>query len=167
MVTRLACIAQRSVSSKRWTRYCSEASWSARMAVDWKRRSLWKSWAISRTRRWKGSFLMSNSPVFWNLRMSRRATVPGRYLRGRLRCPLGWAVLRAALVASCLRGALPPVDFRAVCFVRAITYGIQVRSWVVFGCRCSFRGSRCVTSMLAHPARNIQCTPFFHALWLF
>ena len=28
--------------------------------------------------------------------------------------------MRAALVASCLRGALPPVDLRAVCFVRAI-----------------------------------------------
>jgi hypothetical protein len=28
--------------------------------------------------------------------------------------------LRAALVASCLRGALPPVDLRAVCLVRAI-----------------------------------------------
>ena len=28
--------------------------------------------------------------------------------------------MRAALVASCLRGALPPVDFRAVCLVRAI-----------------------------------------------
>jgi hypothetical protein len=27
--------------------------------------------------------------------------------------------MRAALVASCLRGALPPVDLRAVCFVRA------------------------------------------------
>jgi len=27
--------------------------------------------------------------------------------------------LRAALVASCFRGALPPVDLRAVCFVRA------------------------------------------------
>ena len=26
----------------------------------------------------------------------------------------------AALEASCLRGALPPVDLRAVCFVRAI-----------------------------------------------
>ena len=26
----------------------------------------------------------------------------------------------AAFVASCLRGALPPVDLRAVCFVRAI-----------------------------------------------
>ncbi len=30
------------------------------------------------------------------------------------------ADLRAALVANCLRGAFPPVDFRAVCFVRAI-----------------------------------------------
>ena len=29
-------------------------------------------------------------------------------------------LLRAAFVASCLRGAFPPVDFRAVCFVRAI-----------------------------------------------
>ena len=26
----------------------------------------------------------------------------------------------AALVASCFRGAFPPVDFRAVCFVRAM-----------------------------------------------
>ena len=32
----------------------------------------------------------------------------------------GGADLRAALVASCLRGALPPVDLRAVCLVRAI-----------------------------------------------
>ena len=30
------------------------------------------------------------------------------------------AVLRADLAASCLRGALPPVDFLAVCLVRAI-----------------------------------------------
>ena len=30
------------------------------------------------------------------------------------------ADFRAAFVANCLRGALPPVDFRAVCFVRAI-----------------------------------------------
>jgi hypothetical protein len=27
---------------------------------------------------------------------------------------------RADLVASCLRGAFPPVDLRAVCFVRAM-----------------------------------------------
>ena len=31
------------------------------------------------------------------------------------------ALLRAALVAYCLRGAFPPVDLRAVCFVRAIS----------------------------------------------
>ena len=30
------------------------------------------------------------------------------------------ADLRAALVASCLRGAFPPVDLRAVCLVRAM-----------------------------------------------
>ena len=30
------------------------------------------------------------------------------------------ADFRAALEASCLRGALPPVDLRAVCLVRAI-----------------------------------------------
>ena len=34
--------------------------------------------------------------------------------------PVAGALLRAALVASCLRGALPPVDFLAVCLVRAI-----------------------------------------------
>lgn len=36
------------------------------------------------------------------------------------------ADLRAALVASCLRGALPPVDLRAVCLVRAMWIG---RKW--------------------------------------
>ena len=30
------------------------------------------------------------------------------------------ALFRAALVAACLRGAFPPVDLRAVCFVRAM-----------------------------------------------
>jgi len=34
--------------------------------------------------------------------------------------PVVGADLRAAFVASCLRGALPPVDLRAVCFVRAM-----------------------------------------------
>ena len=36
----------------------------------------------------------------------------------------GGADLRAALVASCLRGALPPVDLRAVCLVRAILFDV-------------------------------------------
>nr|DAD22016.1 TPA_asm: hypothetical protein HUJ06_023479 [Nelumbo nucifera] len=49
MVTRLAWIAQRFVSSKRPTRYASAASCNARTAWLWKRRSVLKSWAISRT----------------------------------------------------------------------------------------------------------------------
>ncbi len=44
--------------------------------------------------------------------------------------PVAGADLRAALVASCLRGALPPVDLRAVCFVRAIVGGgVRVGGW--------------------------------------
>lgn len=58
--------------------------------------------------------------LFWYLRISRRATVPGRYRCGFFTPPLAGADLRAALVASCFRGALPPVDLRAVCLVRAI-----------------------------------------------
>ena len=42
------------------------------------------------------------------------------YRWGFLTPPVAGALLRAALVASCLRGAFPPVDLRAVCFVRAI-----------------------------------------------
>ncbi len=46
--------------------------------------------------------------------------MPGRYLWGFLTPPVAGADLRAALVASCFLGALPPVDLRAVCLVRAI-----------------------------------------------
>ena len=77
MVTRLAWIAHRLVSSKRPTRYASEASCRATTADDWKRRSVLKSWAISRTRRWNGSLRIRSSVDFWYLRISRRATVPG------------------------------------------------------------------------------------------
>lgn len=34
--------------------------------------------------------------------------------------PVAGALFLAAFVASCFRGALPPVDFLAVCFVRAM-----------------------------------------------
>ena len=37
-----------------------------------------------------------------------------------LHSPVAGALLRAALVASCFLGALPPVDLRAVCLVRAM-----------------------------------------------
>ena len=124
MVTRLACIAQRFVSSKRPTRYASAASCTARTADAWKRRSPLKSCAISRTRRWNGSLRMRSSVDFWYLRISRSATVPGLYLWGFLTPPVAGADFLAAFVASCLRGALPPVDLRAVCLVRAIFFSI-------------------------------------------
>jgi hypothetical protein len=41
------------------------------------------------------------------------------------------ADFRAALDASCLRGALPPVDLRAVCLVRAMWYKVELRSEVI------------------------------------
>ena len=49
--------------------------------LPWKCRSvLPTAWAISWTSREKESFLMRCSVLFWNYRISRRATVPGWYL---------------------------------------------------------------------------------------
>ena len=61
MVTLLAWIAQRLVSSKSDTMYASAAYWSARTAWLWKRTSCLNSVAISLTSLWKGSFLISSS----------------------------------------------------------------------------------------------------------
>ncbi|CAA6667643.1 unnamed protein product [Spirodela intermedia] len=106
MVTRFAWMAQRLVADT---------------AVLWNRRSVLKSWAISRTRRWNGSLRINSSVLFWYLRISLRATVPGRKRWGFFTPPVAGADFLAALVASCFLGALPPVDLRAVCFVRAIS----------------------------------------------
>ena len=68
---------------------------------------------------------------FWYLLISRRATVPGLYLCGFLTPPVEGADFLAALVASCFLGAFPPVDFLAVCLVRAMTLcvaGLESRS---------------------------------------
>ena len=46
--------------------------------------------------------------------------------------PVAGADLRAALVASCLRGALPPVDLRAVCLVRAMVVVVEEEKGEVF-----------------------------------
>ena len=47
--------------------------------------------------------------------------MPGRYRCGFLTAP--GAAARAAFVASCFLGDLPPVNFRAVCFVQAMLVG--------------------------------------------
>ena len=60
----MAWMAARLVSSKSETRYASADSWSAMTADDWKRRSVLKSCAISRTRRWKlGSETSSSAQI--------------------------------------------------------------------------------------------------------
>merc|ERR1719430_2808544 len=120
MVTLLAWMAQRLVSSKSPTRYASLASCRAPTAADWNRRAVLKSCAISLTNLWNGNFLIRSSVDFWYRLISRRATVPGLYLCGFFTPPVLGALFLAALVASCFLGAFPPVDFRAVCFVRAI-----------------------------------------------
>ena len=78
IVTHFPWIAHRLVSSKRPTRHASEASWRARTAVLCIRQSDLISWAISQTRRWNGAFLIKRFVFFWYLRISQRATVPGR-----------------------------------------------------------------------------------------
>ena len=74
-------------------------------AEDWNLRSDLKSWAISLTSLWNGSFLMRSSVDFWYLLISLRATVPGLYLWGFLTPPMAGADFLAALVASCFLGA--------------------------------------------------------------
>ena len=109
IVTLLAWIAHKLVSSNKPTKYASDASCNAKTAEDWNRKSVLKSCAISLTKRWNGNFRMSNSVDFWYFRISLNATVPGRYLCGFLTPPVAGADLRAAFVASCFLGALPPV----------------------------------------------------------
>ena len=72
---------------------------------------------------------MRSSVDFWYLLISRRATVPGLYLWGFLTPPVAGADFLAALVASCFLGALPPVDFLAVCLVRAIANVQMILIW--------------------------------------
>ena len=59
-------------------------------------------------------------------------------LWGFLTPPVAGADFRAALVANCLRGAFPPVDFLAVCLVRAILSNDR-------DCKCCLCASNCDT----------------------
>ena len=58
---------------------------------------------------------------------------PGRYRRARFTPPTASELLRAALVASCFRGAFPPVDLRAVCLVRAMSVSCAHSTHWCFG----------------------------------
>ena len=106
MVTRLAWMAHKLASLNSLTRYASAASWRHSIAADWNHRSVLKSWAISLTNLWKGSFRMSSAEVFWKWQMSCRATVPALYLWGFtcLPCILAsWIFLFCSSVQSSMR----------------------------------------------------------------
>lgn len=65
--------------------------------------------------------------------------------------PVAGALLRAAFVASCLRGALPPVDLRAVCFVRAMATSQKAEDQQDFK---AFR--RWIVQLLKPPAQLLK-----------
>ena len=65
IVTLLAWIAAKLVSSNNETKYASDASCKAITADDWKRKSVLKSCAISLTNLWNGNLRISNSVDFW------------------------------------------------------------------------------------------------------
>ena len=101
IVTHFACMVQRLASSMRPTKYTSAASCRHIMALPWKCRSyLPTSWAILWTSHEKGSFLMRSSVLFWNCRISRRATVPGWYFL---------VFLTFLALRNSFWGALPPM----------------------------------------------------------
>ena len=61
-----------------------------------------------------------NWHFMWNSFPIKNKFWPGLNRWGFLTPPVAGALFLAALVASCFLGAFPPVDLRAVCFVRAI-----------------------------------------------
>jgi len=128
IVTRFAWIAHRFTSSNRVTKHSSETHWSACIASEVNRMSDLYSWASSLTSRWKGSFRNSRLVDFWYFRISRRATVPGRYLRFFLTPPSLGPFFLAHNVANCFLGAFPPVLLLADCLVRAIFFGFRLPS---------------------------------------
>ena len=101
IVTLLACMVHKLASSKRDTKNASAASCRHIMVLPWKCMSVFPtSWAISRTSRENGSFQIRSSVLFWYHRISRRATVPGRYLLVFLTFPA---------FRNSFHGALPPM----------------------------------------------------------
>ena len=115
MVTRLAWMAHKLVSSNKPTKYASDASWSAKTAEDWNRKSVLKSCAISRTKalereladqEFGGLLVLADFPE----RDGTRA-VPVRLLdaagrRGGLARRLGGELLTRGLATGGLTGSL-------------------------------------------------------------
>ena len=100
IVTLLAWMAQRLMSSMRPTKYASTASYRHKMACPWKHRSyLSTSRAFLQTNHEKGNFWIRSSMLLWNQQMSRRATIPSWYFQ---------AFFTFLAFKNSFLGALPP-----------------------------------------------------------
>ena len=88
IVTCLAWIAHKFVSSNRPTKNASAASCSAIIAEDWNLKFTLKSWATSLISLWNGNFWINNSMDLWYLWISMSALVPGWYLCGFFNAPV-------------------------------------------------------------------------------
>ena len=130
-------------------------TWRAPIAALWNLKSVLKSCAISRTNLWNGSLRMRSSVDFWYLLISRRATVPGLYLWGFFTPPVDGALFLAAFVANCFRGALPPVDLRAVCLVLAISVKQEKHVSIfalIYQSTCFFYGFKWISNINLYPS---------------
>ena len=113
IVTHLAWIAQRFMSSMSLTNQASITSWMASNAVVWKWRSTLKSYVTSLTSLATHSFLHNNSVLFWYLLICQSATVPGWYLQGFLIAPVNVGLLLppdfflSNLAGNCFHGTFP------------------------------------------------------------
>ena len=76
--------------------------------------------AISRTKRTNGFFRIGRFVHICSLRILFSTPHQRRWLGGLQQPCSEFFVFRAALVACCLRGAFPPVDFETSSLVRAI-----------------------------------------------
>ena len=107
MVTCLAWITHKFMSSISHTNHASIASWMANNAVAWKWRSIWKPCVTSLTSLAMHNFLHSNSVLFWYLLICWSATVPGQYLCGFLMAPVDVDFFFNGTAGICLQGAFP------------------------------------------------------------
>ena len=101
IVTLLACMVQRFVSSMSLNKYASAASYRHKMVCPWKCKSyLPTSRAILWTSHEKGLLQMRSSVLFWNWWISQRATIPSQYF---------WGFFSGANCKNSFWGALPPM----------------------------------------------------------
>lgn len=125
IVTLLAWIAQRLVSSNNDTKYDYDAYCRASKACVWNLISFWNEWQISLTSRWNGNLLIKRSVDFWYFLIYLKATVPGLnflfFFTPRKDWSKGADFLANFWLVICMNGNFnAAVDLMAVYFVRTI-----------------------------------------------